>query len=55
METIKVFWKDKFNDAPVLINASDFDPAKHRREVDGSWPAKKSEGNKPKSEPEKKD
>jgi hypothetical protein len=37
METIKVFWKDKFNGELVLINASDFDPAKHRREADGPW------------------
>lgn len=30
METIKVFWKDKFNGRAVVINAADFDPAIHQ-------------------------
>lgn len=41
METIKVFWKDKFGGKLVSINAVDFNPDLHRREWDGPWtPAK---------------
>lgn len=35
METIKVFWKDKFDGKAVTINADDFDPAIHR--TDQPW------------------
>lgn len=39
MDTITVYWPGKFNDHPVLINASAFDPALHRRLEDGPPPA----------------
>lgn len=38
METVKVFWKGKFNGRSVAINAADFDPAIHRNAADGPWP-----------------
>jgi hypothetical protein len=42
METIRVFWKGKFNGRAAKINAQDFDPAVHRLEADGPWPATES-------------
>lgn len=30
METIRVFWREKFNNRAVVINEADFDPAIHR-------------------------
>jgi hypothetical protein len=38
MNTIKVYWKGKFNGALVTINAADFDPTMHRHAADGRWP-----------------
>lgn len=38
MNTIRVYWKDKFNGALVTINAADFDPAIHRTQAEGRWP-----------------
>jgi hypothetical protein len=43
METIKVYWKGKFNGKAVAINAADFNPKFHRNEFDGAWPAEKAE------------
>lgn len=37
MNTIKVFWKNKFGGRVVQISASDFDAAIHRRTEDGPW------------------
>lgn len=37
MQTVKVFWKDKFDGKAVTINESDFDAALHRVEADGPW------------------
>lgn len=42
MNTIKVFWKGKFNGQSVAINATDFNPAIHRLEADGDWPPVKT-------------
>jgi hypothetical protein len=38
MNTLKVFWKDKFAGRAVSINETDFGPSIHRRAVDGPWP-----------------
>lgn len=40
MNTIRVFWKGKFEGKAVTIDATAFDPAIHRHEADGRWPAK---------------
>lgn len=40
MSTIRVFWKGKFEGKAVTIDATAFDPAIHRHEADGHWPAK---------------
>ncbi len=37
MDTVKVFWKDKFVGKSVVINATDFDPEIHRNEAVGDW------------------
>lgn len=36
METLQVY-DLRFNGELMIINASDFDPAVHRREEDGPW------------------
>lgn len=37
METIRVYWKDKFGGRAVAINRADFDPTVHRTEAAGPW------------------
>lgn len=43
MQTIRVYWKEKFAGKSVVINAADFNVAIHRRAEDGPWqrPAEK--------------
>lgn len=42
MQTVKVFWKGKFNGKSVAINAADFDPLIHRPASEGYWPEDKA-------------
>lgn len=41
MNTIRVFWKGKFDGRAVQIDAASFNPDLHRREWDGPWTAVK--------------
>jgi len=43
MNTLKVFWKDKFGGKAVTINESDIDSKIHRLAADGPWPAAEAE------------
>ncbi len=43
MNTIPVFWKDKFNGKAVTINAADFNSEIHRHKADGPWPTADAE------------
>lgn len=38
-QTIRVFWKDKFEGQAVTISAGDYNPALHRHQADGPWGA----------------